>query len=264
MKALFWWRYPELPQAQELGASPSAGAWGPMAEALAHTRERLPEVEELGEAYALLDGLAAATAQAYPQSLCRAGCGGCCTYPTGLFTVGPREWAHIEAHLAETWSPERRRRLAQEAMAAYGGAWKHLVLLAQGGFLEMLASLPWFTLARKACPFLEGGSCSIYPARPYACRAFGLTAIRAGWSKLPRLYACPMQGEALWGAMAQGPSVQLPVVNPIVRRIRELSPGPRSALPLWVVAWAKRELAPAAPAGVGPQPEAAGSKPKPS
>lgn len=220
-----------------------AAAWGPMAEAMAEARDKLPTTESLSEAYALLDGLASATAQAYPTSLCQAGCGACCQYPTGLFTIAAKEWQHIEAHLAEAWPAEQRRALAQEALKAYGGWWQHLVLLAQSGFLEMLAAMPFFTMAGKACPFLKQGRCSIYAARPYACRAFGLTAVRAGLAKVPRLYACPMQGEALWKAMNEGPAVQLPVVNPIVRRIRQLSPGPRSAMPLWVVAWAKRELA---------------------
>lgn len=215
-----------------------------MAEAMLQAREALPEVETLSEAYRLLDGLASATAQAYPTSLCQAGCGACCQYPTGLFTIAAKEWRHIEAHLAQDWSAERRLAFAKEAMKSYGGFWQHLVLLAQSGFLEMLAVLPLFTLAGKACPFLKQGRCSIYAVRPYACRAFGLTAVRAGLAKQPRLYACPMQGEALWKAMAEGgPAVQLPVVNPIVRRIRQLSPGPRSAIPMWVVAWAKKELA---------------------
>jgi hypothetical protein len=44
-------------------------------------------------------------------------------------------------------------------------------------FIEFYATCP---LHRGGCPFLEEGRCSVYPQRPFACRAYGLWSMETG------------------------------------------------------------------------------------
>ncbi|WP_319583247.1 YkgJ family cysteine cluster protein [uncultured Pseudodesulfovibrio sp.] len=101
---------------------------------------------------AMLDEL-----QLDPPLACKRGCIHCCynqvalTEPEALF---------LGLHLLGTRSPERLRELADKAQALAdrlkGKSWQEIGMLRH--------ELP--------CLFLEDGGCSIYPARPLACRGW--------------------------------------------------------------------------------------------
>lgn len=226
----------------------SAQEQAPIPAALALVREALPRCDNFGrtgdekDVYAQMDRLSGAVSRQFPESKCKAGCSACCYYPVGLFTTGVAEWNVIRRHIETEWSPERRAAFKARFRRRYP-AWALLLVGAlQNSVFGLVALAPGIERLRLACPFLEDGACSVYAARPYQCRAFGLFACRSGFGKAPKLYACSMQGEALWEPLADPArgGVQLPVLNPIVRRLRALgAKGPRLALPLWVAGWAR-------------------------
>ncbi|MEB3221815.1 MAG: hypothetical protein VKS61_07015 [Candidatus Sericytochromatia bacterium] len=220
-----------------------------LAEAMAVVREALPEADNFGETrdardwYHLLDTLTAGVEAAFPQSLCRAGCSGCCHYPVGLFTLTYSEWRVIERHLEQAWSEADREALVARYEATYTGFWRVLISLVQRNIASLLLAAPLLEAKRLACPLLVNDRCGVYPARPFPCRTFGLFMTRT-LGKQPRIYACGVQGEQLGAWMARSePQLQLPVLDPIARAIRLRCQGPKLALPLWVGIWVARRRA---------------------
>lgn len=234
-----------------------AQAQAPIPQALARVKEALPACDNVGrtgdarDVYHHLDDLASAVAAQFPESLCKAGCSACCYYPVGLFTTGVTEWNVIRRHIETHWSPERQAAFVERFRRRYPFWALALVGALQNSVLGLVAGAPWISKLKLSCPFLEDGRCSVYAARPYQCRSFGLFACRSGFSKAPKLYACAEQGGALWAPLsdpARG-GVQLPVLNPLVRRLKRFcAKGPQLALPLWVAGWARRR----ATGGLGP------------
>ena len=108
------------------------------------------------EAYAACDSMMDEL-QLDPPIACKRGCIHCCynqvalTEPEALF---------LGLHLLGTRSPKRLRELADKAQA-----------LAEG-----LKGKSWQEIGmnrhRLPCLFLEDGGCSVYPARPLACRGW--------------------------------------------------------------------------------------------
>ncbi|MGE4423821.1 MAG: YkgJ family cysteine cluster protein [Pseudodesulfovibrio sp.] len=92
-----------------------------------------------------------------PPLACKRGCIHCCynqvavTEPEALF---------LGLHLLGTRSPERLRDLADRARALADGlkgkSWREIGMIRH----------------RLPCLFLEDGGCSVYPARPLACRGW--------------------------------------------------------------------------------------------
>ncbi|MEB3329075.1 MAG: hypothetical protein VKQ33_07570 [Candidatus Sericytochromatia bacterium] len=231
--------------AEALAAAPP-GDPAALAEAMAVVRDALPGADNFGESrdvrdwYHLLDTLSAGVQAAFPASLCRAGCSGCCHYPVGLFTLTFSEWRVIERHLEEVWTHEAREALVQRYEATYTGFWRVLISLVQRNIASLLLAAPLLEAKRLACPLLVDGRCSVYPARPFPCRTFGLFMTRTV-GKQPRIYACGVQGEHLGAWLARSrPQLQLPVLDPIARAIRLRCHGPKLALPLWVGIWVAR------------------------
>lgn len=127
------------------------------------------------EADERISGRIAALPQGGAEITCRAGCHACCHQ---LVVVSPmeaqalRDYVRerpdlaraIEARL-EAWErrldelPELRKALEQfdEAGGYLAGE--------EGGRLELD-----YWRAQLPCPFLDGGLCSVYPVRPFACR----------------------------------------------------------------------------------------------
>lgn len=133
----------------------------------------MPSPEEiLEDFYQRLDGAIATFETAYPCFQCPVGCCECCT--TVPFLVSLVEYRllceYARAHLSEERRAEIRQR-AQEQAQRYRLS---EVLRAERDpqTRERLPRLP--------CPFLEGWRCSIYPARPLACRLFGRTIFTEG------------------------------------------------------------------------------------
>ncbi|OIQ49369.1 hypothetical protein BerOc1_01294 [Pseudodesulfovibrio hydrargyri] len=108
------------------------------------------------EAYAACDALLDEL-QPDPPLACKRGCIHCCynqvalTEPEALF---------LGLHLLGTRSPERLRGLADRAQALADGlkgkSWQEIGMIRH----------------RLPCLFLEDGGCSVYPARPLACRGW--------------------------------------------------------------------------------------------
>lgn len=215
-----------------------------LAEAYAYTREHLPEADNLGatgddrDFYTHLDRLADGVAKAFPESFCRSGCSGCCHYPVGLFTTSMTEWDVMRRHMEDVWTDAEREDFVARFQAVYGGWWRVVLSWLQNNFAAILLSAPFVMRKKLACPFLKDHRCTIYAARPYQCRTFGYFAAREWPAKLPKVYACSAQGDNMLNLLArEGPQMQLPVMNPIVKRIRKLCAGPKQALPMWAAGW---------------------------
>lgn len=103
-------------------------------------------------ATALLDHLLASTD--LRTWACRRGCDSCCHHPVGVTFAEAVGLAAAVEDLGPLTAPLRER-IAAAAAATRDVAW------------EQLAATP--------CPLLADGSCTVYGARPLACRAFGST-----------------------------------------------------------------------------------------
>lgn len=218
----------------------------PLAEAMAYVRENLSQAENLGQTgdakdyYHHLDVLAEGVAKSFPTSFCKAGCSGCCYYPVGLFTLTYSEWIVMRHHMDEVWTESQRLAFAARYRVNWPDAWRFVISMLQNSFVGVLVTAPALYRARKACPFLLDNKCSIYAARPYQCRTFGLFAART-LGRDPKVYACNMQGENLLTQLTRsGPQLQLPVMNPIVLKIRRLCRGPKLSLPIWAGIWVEK------------------------
>lgn len=204
----------------------AAPDFAPLARALGEARQELNALAapgwRPGRALAALarlaDRLATAVGAAYPESRCREGCSGCCTYPTAWFLVPPREWEAIVGWVRENWDEPRHRRFLERFRRSHGG---HAFTM---WLAESAMRLPWNMHLRpgalgQSCPFLEDHSCSIHPARPLLCRTYGAFAVRDAWRKDIETYACRWQAEALDEAfLTGGGRPALPSVN----RLHEL------------------------------------------
>lgn len=219
----------------------------PLSEAMAFSREHLPDADNVGQSgderdfYTHLDRLSEGVAKTFPKSFCKAGCSGCCYYPVALFTTTFTEWSVMRRHMETVWTDAERADFVKRYKATFTGFWIFVLTYLQNSMLSVLLTAPLVHRQQIACPFLVQGRCSVYAARPYQCRTFGLFAARSWPGKQPKVYACNMQGENLLGMLAGSqPQLQLPVMNPIVLRIRKMCRGPRLALPLWAGIWVRR------------------------
>ena len=263
-------------QAQPVDLPPAAGSFAdvladeapspapvadpaPLLEALDYVRANQGEADHFGgtgdgrDLYHLLDRLSDGVSRSF-RSYCRAGCGSCCHYPIAMFTTTFTEWDVVRRHIETAWTPAQRADLARRYRATYTGFWRFVITYLQRSTVTLMVTAPLVYRAKIACPFLVDGSCSVYPARPYQCRTFGLFAVRT-FGREPKVYACNVQGENLVAQLeAAGPQVQLPVSNAIARRIRQLCHGPKLALPIWVGIWVARwEAGRAVPGEGGPR-----------
>ncbi len=214
---------------------------------MTYVREHLPEAENIGgtadakDYYHHLDKLAEGVAKTFPKSFCKAGCSGCCYYPVGLFTISFTEWEVIRRHIETEWTDAERADFVARYKKVFTGFWRFVLGQLQNSFVSLIVTAPFVHRARIACPFLKDDRCSIYAVRPYQCRTFGLFAARASVGREPKVYACNVQGENLLAQLKHGgPQIQLPVMNPIVIKIRKLCRGPKLALPIWAGIWVRR------------------------
>jgi Fe-S-cluster containining protein len=97
---------------------------------------------------------------------CGAGCAACCHQ---LVTVAPVEAAAIALFVAQRFTPEQRKDVA-ERISTLDAATRGKTAIER-------------TRLRLPCAFLEGGRCSIYEARPLRCRAVhSRDAGHCGWA----------------------------------------------------------------------------------
>ncbi|MBU6428471.1 MAG: YkgJ family cysteine cluster protein [Cyanobacteria bacterium REEB65] len=220
----------------------------PLAVAMANVRVALPMVDNLGrtgdarDLHQLVDTLAAGARAAFPESLCKAGCSDCCYYPTSLFNVKRTEWDAIVRYIEANWSVERRQAFVERFWHEHGPyVWRLRIL----GYLVGIP-LPVFPEPQSvpaACPFLEADRCSIYPARPTQCRAFGHFSVQYWWRRQPLLYGCLEQVKRLRTALQEPGRAQLPSLNPLEWKLWGLAFGPKRLLALWVAkTWPRRTI----------------------
>jgi Fe-S-cluster containining protein len=206
----------------------------PIADAVTALRELLPLADNLGEsgddrdAFVLLDRLTTAVRETYAGGHCKAGCSGCCDSQTAIFDVSPGEWAAIEREVAR-WSAERREAFKERFKREHGLQLRAYRWLGYLKFFEPLADR-YFARNPYRCPFLENGRCSIYAARPLACRMYGFFAIRARFYERPSVYGCGLQTSYY----EQQPRLTLPAVNMVAAQARKLTRGRARILPMWI------------------------------
>ena len=235
-----------LAQVEEgLGAEAARPPVPAIGEAIRAFRDALAGADNLGgtgderDVYVLLDRLVDAVRMAYPGVRCGAGCSGCCDSATAIFDVWPEEWERIETHVATRWSAERRAAFKARFDAAHGHRLRAYRVLETVKHFEPVADRYWDREGYR-CPFLEGGQCAIYDARPLACRMYGYFAVRGRWLAEPKVYGCRMQADYFSEERDRG-GLHLPSVNAVTARVAKLTREPpwRRArrpriLPLWI------------------------------
>lgn len=212
----------------------------PLAQALLLVRQQVAEADNMGysrderDLFHVIDELSQAVVSTYPESLCFAGCGRCCHYPTAFFDVFPQEWDLIRRHLETAWSARRLEAFLERFYREHG---PRMPLIRTFEWLMSL-SLPLFPTRKAlplACPFLEEQRCRIYEVRPFQCRTYGqFSAKTTPWSP-PHVYACADQGERMESLMASGgPQVMLPDVAPFQLKQYAFVDGKRRVLASWI------------------------------
>jgi uncharacterized protein len=119
---------------------------------------------------------------------CRRGCSHCCKeVPPPLSTS---EWKVVLEHL-RTMPPDLVQQVLGRALELYERNAERIEELEREPerFDELARDLGF------ACPFLVDEACSIYPARPHACRLYGNSFIPSRG----KMYACHLVEEALLG-----------------------------------------------------------------
>lgn len=195
----------------------------PVAAALAEARQSVERVDNMGQSrderdlYVQLDRLSAAVTRGFPESLCFAGCGRCCRYPTAFFDLHREEWELIRQHFETHWSPQRQQAFIARFWIEHG-PWLWVVR-----FFELFLrwQIPVFPTRRSLplqCPFLEDERCSVWEVRPFPCRTYGQFLAHLTRGSEPYLYACDEQRNALEAAVARrSPAVMLPDLGPFLR-----------------------------------------------
>lgn len=207
-------------------------------EAIRRFRDQLGDATNMGvtgderDLYVLLDRLVATVVAAYPGGICKAGCSACCDSHTAVFDVSPAEWAALETHMATRWSDAERQAFHERFEAEHVPRLNTYRALAAIRFFEPVADRH-FEQKPYRCPFLVDGRCSVYAARPLACRMYGHFATRTRWYAPPAIYACRMQADFFTDVRDKQP-LHLPSSDMVVARAKRLMGGRMRILPFWI------------------------------
>ncbi|MBM4437771.1 MAG: YkgJ family cysteine cluster protein [Actinobacteria bacterium] len=197
---------------------------------------RLEGAATVAGVLAVLDVVTEAVVEQSPCMTCVPGCSDCCHHQV---LAGFGEWQHVLAYVHAHLTPDAQRALVMRAEALLAdprgavAAWLKLrdkdprtraYLRAFNRVVENVST---------PCPFLVEGRCSIYPARPAICRAYG-RMMRTERSA----YYCT---RILANMQRAGPldALELPVFQPYHRVVLRQADGSLdevNLLPIWILA----------------------------
>ena len=110
----------------------------------------------------LLEAFLRRSADEDKPAACKKGCHWCCHQAVYAVT---HEFLHISQYVLKNFTAERRDQSLKRA--------QERVLLKHNKSLKEQSHL------KSPCPFLESGSCSIYPVRPMGCRIYLSSSVSA-------------------------------------------------------------------------------------
>ncbi|MFN3432587.1 MAG: YkgJ family cysteine cluster protein [Candidatus Sericytochromatia bacterium] len=230
--------FAEILSQLESQIAPSDDDLPAVGEAIRAFRQLLGDATNMGvtaddrDLYVLLDRLVAAVVAAYPGGLCKAGCSACCDSHTAVFDVSPAEWAALDNHMATRWTEAERQAFFERFESEHGPRLGTYRALAAIRFFEPVAD-HHFGQKPYRCPFLVEGRCSVYAARPLACRMYGHFATRTRWYAPPAIYACRKQADFFSDVRDREP-LHLPSSDMVVARAKRLMGGRMRILPFWI------------------------------
>jgi len=143
----------------------------------------------IGAMYEAIDGLLEAFLQRAGSdgkpSECKKGCAFCCFQPVFALT---HEMLYLKDFIRQSFPPEKQTQFID--------------LSREKSLLTLNKPLEEQQAVKKACPFLKDNSCSVYEARPMACRIYLSSSVRSCEKELkgegkrrdkPELYEFPLQ-----------------------------------------------------------------------
>lgn len=217
----------------------------PLKPALDAFREALRLTQNLGQTgdqadlYYVVDQVATRVREAYPGAMCTKGCDSCCNSATAVFDVTATEWELIRAHVKHHWTSAQRERFRARFEREHRPRLTTYRLLQAIWHFEPVADHIWQHQGYR-CPFLEAGACSIYAARPLACRMYGFFGLLSRLQRAPSIYGCRLQADHFEKVQAQQ-VLQLPAARTVWNRAARLTRRPlwqffswSRILPLWV------------------------------
>ena len=145
----------------------------------------------LDEFYAAMEAWTDAIVAASPILVCQEGCARCCKHQV---LVGEPEWAHIVRWMHANLTPEHRRRIVRRTQAQLVqpgnplSRWLGMRGRSTRVFMRQVARGGAIEATR--CPMLDDDNrCSIYPVRPFVCRAYGRSVLANGSMMLCEIFA---------------------------------------------------------------------------
>ncbi len=141
---------------------------------LATIKARLDEVDAMIDAH---------PNQPREHAPCRRGCDECCREQ--IFPISDGEFELIVDYIEHNWTERQKRLLRERVLNTYvdlarnhPGLRDDLAALIGRRAMERREHLELIDTMSQVrdspCPLLQDGACSVYPARPFACRDYGL------------------------------------------------------------------------------------------
>jgi len=189
---------------------------------------KLPTLTQVADVHATFDLVVEQLETAHACMRCMDGCSQCCHQ---LPQVPLCDWQVVLDYMHTHWTREQRCALVArtQRQARKGGVWAQLASIRTGG--QTLEDL-WQRLtdvqthAQPACPLLRDGRCTVYPARPSTCRAYGRTQFSNG-----EPFWCGIIERQVDDALAAGSAApSAPRLEPFMLRARQLSTPDQAAV----------------------------------
>jgi Fe-S-cluster containining protein len=187
----------------------------------------------------LMDKLISEVRDTYPYVPCKDKCSACCLH-AGLPRVTLAEWQLVHKFIIKEMDENTRQLIIKRTLELHGNQIEELmeeqarIQIPHTERDESKEPKPRFKCLE--CPLLIEGSCSIYPARPAICRAYGFFTIRV--SGKSKIFTCQMAAEQIIDELKkQGVEHwALPVWDKFAEKIYEINRNNVvSTLPIWIM-----------------------------